>query len=192
MKTLMLLATTALLSMNSAAFCQTEQKPSVPTIPATQIEPRKVATALEFVATASSANSFEIDAAKLALKRAQAPELKAFAQRMIEAHSPAQEELLAIAKSGDKTKEFAEPAPDGEQQGILAKLASVKDGPDFDKMYIEGQIYVHQRAISLLKGYSDGDSDLNRFAAKTLPTIIDHYQMAQELGSKLNVKAPAQ
>ncbi|WP_421915951.1 DUF4142 domain-containing protein [Mesorhizobium sp.] len=182
-------AVAAIAILPSLALAQSDAGKSVPTIPATQIEPRKVATPLEFVSTASSGNSFEIDSGNLALKKAQSAEVKAFAKTMVDDHSQAQQELVGLATN--ETVEFGKPAPDGEQQGMLGKLDTVK-GSDFDVMYVETQIYAHQRAISLYKGYAQGTSPLNQFAAKTLPTIVMHYQIVLDLGQKLKVKPVAQ
>lgn len=173
----------------SPAFAQSQADSSVPTIPESQIEPRKVATTFEFVATASSGNAFEIEAARLALEKAQSPEVKALAQTMLDDHTAAQEELLAVGKSANT--DIAKPAPDGEQQGLLDKLAAA-DAAAFDAAYIDSQVFAHQRALALFKGYAEGSEPLNQYAAKTVPVLQMHYQMVLDLAAKLPGEAAVQ
>ena len=186
------LASSLLLAMPALAqstLSQSTLAPSVPTIPESQIEPNKVATTYEFVATASSANAFEIEAAKLALQMAQSPDVKSFAQTMIEDHTAAQEELLATGKA--VSTDIAKPQPDGEQQGLLDGLEGSEPGT-FDALYVDSQIFAHQRAVALFKGYAEGSEPLNLYAAKTLPTLQEHYAMILDIAGKMQTKAAAQ
>jgi putative membrane protein len=177
------------LSLASPAFAQSQSDSSVPTIPESQIAPRTVATTYEFVATASSGNAFEIEAATLALQKAQAPEVKALAQKMLDDHTAAQAELLAVGKTANT--DIAKPAPDGEQQGLLDKLGAA-DPAAFDAAYVDSQVFAHQRALALFKGYAEGSEPLNQYAAKTLPTLQMHYAMVLDLAAKLPGEAAVQ
>ena len=170
-------------------FAQSQSDSSVPTIPETQIEPRKVATPYEFISAASSADEFEIKSSTLAKTLASSAEVKAFADMLISDHTAAMAELIAAGKA-DKV-EIAAPSPDGEQQGLLAKLENVK-GEDFDKMFIQAQLFVHQRAIALFKGYAGETSNLGKYANKTLPTLTGHYAMATKLADSLGMVDEAQ
>jgi len=161
----------------------------MPTIPETQIEPRKVATPFEFVSAASSADEFEIKAAQIALQKAQLPEVKAFAQMMIDDHAKSTAALMAAAKSD--SVDIAEPSPDGEQQGMLGKLDQANSS-DFDRVYVETQVFVHQRALSLFQGYSEGDAALNRFAMATLPVLSKHYAAITEMAGKVGAENAVQ
>ena len=186
------LAASLLLTMPALAQSKVSQShlaPSVPTIPESQIEPNKVATTYEFVATASSANAFEIEAAKLALQMAQSPDLRSFAQTMLDDHTAAQEELLATGKAANT--DIAKPQPDGEQQGLLDGLESAE--PErFDALYVDSQIFAHQRALALFKGYAEGNDPLNLYAAEALPTLQKHYGMILEIAGKMQSEAAAQ
>jgi len=166
-----------------------QDKPIMPTIPETQIEPRTVATPFEFVSAASSADEFEIKAAQIALQKAQLPEVKAFAQMMIDDHTKSTVALMSAAKSDNV--DIAAPSPDGEQQGMLGKLEQA-NAPDFDRVYVETQVFVHQRALSLFRGYSEGDAALNRFAMGTLPVLTSHYNAITELAGKVEAESAVQ
>ncbi len=56
-------------------------------------------------------------------------------------------------------------------------------GAQFDRQYIEEQLKAHRDAIELLEIYSKrGDNDaLKQLAASLLPTIEEHYRLAQNL-----------
>lgn len=183
------LAALAVSLLVAPALAQSQSDSAVPTIPESQIEPRTVATTYEFVATASSNHAFEIEAATLALQKAVMPEVKALAQTMLDDHTAAQAELLAVGKSANT--DIAKPAPDGEQQGLLDTLGAA-DPQAFDAAYIDSQVFAHQRALALFKGYAQGSEPLNQYAAKTLPTLQMHYGMVLDLAAKMPGKAAVQ
>jgi putative membrane protein len=66
-----------------------------------------------------------------------------------------------------------------------AKLDNLtkSNGQDFTKQYDDMQVSAHKDAVSLFERYAkDGDNpDLKAFAGKTLPTLKEHLQMAQDL-----------
>jgi predicted outer membrane protein len=78
---------------------------------------------------------------------------------------------------------------DNSDTGVLDSLKPLK-GADFDKAYIaKVGLEGHQKAIAAFeKEASDGqNADLKKAAQKALPTIKEHYQMAQQLASKKGV-----
>ena len=162
---------------------------SVPTIPETQIEPRTVATPYEFISAASSADDFEIKSSTLAAERAASADVKAFAAMLVEDHTAAMAKLMEAGKADGV--EIAQPSPDGEQQGLLGKLEAV-EGAAFDRMFIQAQVFIHQRAIALFKGYGEGSSNLNRYAASSLPTLSAHYATALQLAQAMEMENAAQ
>lgn len=60
-------------------------------------------------------------------------------------------------------------------------------GPDFDRAYASQMVQDHAQAIQLFEQASADipDKDLKKFAEKTLPVLRKHYQMAQDLESKV-------
>jgi putative membrane protein len=74
-------------------------------------------------------------------------------------------------------------------RAVLDSLKPLK-GADFDKAYISKVgLEGHKQAIAAFeKEVSDGqNADLKKAAQKALPTIKEHYQMAQRLASKKGV-----
>lgn len=172
----------SLLVFASPALSQSQGDSSIPTIPESQIEPRKLSSTYEFLSTADAAGQFEILSGQMALQKSGSDKIKMLARQMIDDHTKAQQELREAGKA-DRT-EIAASSPDGEQKGLLNKLEPAT-GADFDRLYVESQVFAHQRAIAVFKGYQSSDNNLGRFAAKTLPTLVQHYAMVIEAASGL-------
>jgi putative membrane protein len=134
-----------------------------------------------FVAKAAASDMFEIEAAKLALKRSTNAEIKAFAGKMEKAHTKTTEDLkAAIAASGAA---ITPPTMLPEDlQGKLDDLTKADD-KDFDKDYADSQVDAHQAALNLLQRYAqDGDTPaIKAFAAATAPAVQEHLNMAEGL-----------
>ena len=125
----------------------------------------------------------EVALAELAAERAEAEAVTDFANRMIEDHSAANDELAGLGEASGI------PLPDGlnaEHQAMRDELEGMK-GAEFDLAYMRGQIVDHQKTTQLLMWEitAGQDADLQRFAAATLPTILDHLRAAQEIVTDL-------
>lgn len=178
-----------LLLLCSPALAQSQGDSSIPTIPESQIEPRALSSTYEFLSTADAADDFAITAGKMALQKSGADNIKTLAQTLVDDHSRMQQELRAAGKA-DNT-EIAAASPDGEQKGLLNKMEPVT-GTDFDRLYVESQIFLHQRAIAVFKGYQKENNNLGRYAAKTLPSLVQHYSMVIEAASGLQAVGAVQ
>jgi putative membrane protein len=133
-----------------------------------------------FVQTATVSNLFEIQSSQLALEKAQAPEIKAFAQTMINDHTKAGEELKQVASQAGI------PAGPGELDAThKARLSALsnKSGAEFDRTYVIEQQKAHDDAVALFSAYAaDGTQpELKGFAEKTLPALQQHEAMADKL-----------
>ena len=65
-------------------------------------------------------------------------------------------------------------------------------GDRFDRAYIASQLQDHQRTAQLL-AYEIGsgeNADLKSFAEDTLPVVLEHLQMAQDIATKLWAVGP--
>jgi len=138
--------------------------------------------AQDFVQQAAIGNMFEIESSKLALDHAQSAEVKTFAQRMIDDHTKAGNDLKAAVQSAS----INVPAElDQAHKDKLAKLQAAST--DFDRQYVDMQVSAHDDAVNLFQGFADnGDNpDLKQFAANTLPTLKDHQKMIHEISDNL-------
>lgn len=135
-----------------------------------------------FVDTAAVAGLFEIETSKVALERSKNPEVRKFAQMMVDDHTRIAANLkkAAAAASGDIT---VPSALDAEHEAMLAKLKTA-NGTEFDTLYVQAQTTAHEQAVGLFGSFAkDGDqSGLKAFAAETLPILqkhLEHVKMIQ-------------
>lgn len=124
----------------------------------------------------------EMALGELAADRAQSPAVADFARRMIDDHGAANDALAALATERD----IALPdALSTGHQAMLARLEAVEDA-DFDLAYMRAQVITHQKAALLLMGAADGqNAGLIQFATATLPVVLDHLHMAQDIVADL-------
>jgi len=128
-------------------------------------------------------NISEIAAGKLALEKSQSDDVKRFAQKMIDDHTKAQQELQALA-DGKGVKLPTE--PDAKHKALSKELSALK-GEAFDKTYLkQGGLNDHQKTHKLLARVQDKakDPELKAYAAKTITAVDQHLTMAQEAAAK--------
>ncbi|MFN3634412.1 MAG: DUF4142 domain-containing protein [Rhizobium rhizophilum] len=172
-----------LLTWSTAAYAQ-ESQPAQQLTPATT--PGQAATTLAldpagFAKEAAAANAFEILSSEVALRRGQSPEVKAFAQTMINDHRRAQMDLQNAAKSDNVS--LPEDLSMEQKQTLLAlEQAEVSQ---FDSAYLSAQMKAHDQAIQLLGSYSaDGPpGGLKTYATAHYPALRTHMVRAQSLTS---------
>jgi putative membrane protein len=131
-----------------------------------------------FVKKAALDGMTEVEAGKLALDKSKDPKIREFAERMVKDHTKAGAELESIAKA----KGLAAPKTlDAEHQAMVESLKS-KSGQEFDHAYAVHMNMDHSKAIALFESATkSADAELAGFAQKTLPTLNEHKQLAQEL-----------
>ena len=134
-----------------------------------------------FVTAAAISDMYEVTAGKIALQRAQSPDVKAFAQKMVDAHTMTTQKLKSVLASNNIN--VTPPAHvDDRRQGMLDDLRGAK-AADFDHRYITQQIAAHKEADILFRGYAKNGDDaaIKDFAAATDKDIKMHLSMAQQL-----------
>ena len=132
-----------------------------------------------FVEKAAQDSIAEIDLGELAKERAESEEVKQFAQRMIDDHGKANEQLEEIAKS----KGAVIPTEAGEEHSKLRAELGELEGEAFDQKYMAAMAEDHQKAVDLFQKQAEEgqDPELKSFAEQTLPIIKEHLTMAQSL-----------
>jgi len=173
MKRYMIVAALAALSVTPAAAQNNASQP------AAQTQAAAVTSAQQFTDVAAVSNLFEIESSKIALEKATSPQVKEFAQRMIDDHTKAGDELKAAADAqGIKVPTEL----DDKHKQLLDQLNAAA-GADFDSAYIKMQTDAHHEAVALFDQFSKGgeDGQVKDFAAKTLPTLQDHEKTVQGL-----------
>lgn len=137
----------------------------------------------DFILQVSASDLFEIESSKLALTKGD-DATKAFAQQMITEHEKTSAELKALLSGGKVTGAPTTTLTDDHKEEIdgLAKL----DGAEFSEEYVDDQVDAHEDAVDLFKRYAEGgdNAELKAWAAKTLPALQHHLEMAQGLDKK--------
>jgi putative membrane protein len=150
------------------------------------------ATPETFVKTAAEDGMAEVGLAKLALKKSSNNEVKQFAQKMEQDHEQANDQLSSIAKS----KGLDIPKKLDAKHEAMMKSLSAKSGAAFDSAYAEHMAKDHAKAVALFESASkSSDPELAAFAKKTLPTLQEHKQLADNLHSSVGTRtasAPGQ
>lgn len=139
----------------------------------------------KFAQQAAEANAIEIQTSEMALEKATDPQVKEYAKRMIDQHSKANEELLAVINQTipEKWRPMKELPPQRKKEmESLQKLS----GAQFDKKYMDTMAKSHERAVKLYeKQVKDGKNEqLKAYAEKTLPAIKEHTKMVKGMAQQ--------
>lgn len=137
----------------------------------------------EFMNKAAQAGISEIQAAEMALSKTNNEDVRQFAQRMIDDHTKANNELKDIAARKGVTL----PTEPNEDQKETASDLKEYSGEDFDAEYMDAQIDAHETVIDFFQDEIDdgSDADVVAFAEKTLPTLESHLEMAENVNDNL-------
>ena len=108
----------------------------------------------EFVHDVASKNLAEIELSRLALSKSASPEVKAFAQMMIDEHGAAGNTLRGVVSA----QTTAWPTALDEKHREPLDDLSDKQGPDFDREYVKAMIESHQDLAAKLESRLDVQS----------------------------------
>ena len=132
-----------------------------------------------FMRHAAADSLAEIDMGHIALDKSSSAQVKELAQRIIDDHTKANDQLMTIAQQKQVTLP-TEPMPMAKQEAAHLKTLS---GETFDKAYAHAMVKDHRKAIKLfgMESQNATDSDVKQFASTTLPVLKTHLQMAEQL-----------
>jgi len=153
---------------------------------ATQTASANAMTANDFVQTAAVANMFEIKSSELARDHAESDQVKTFAQKMIDDHTKAGDDMKAAVESANA--DITVPTDlDQPHKDMLDKLQAA-NGADFDRQYVDMQVKAHDDAVKLFQDFAEkGDNDqVKQFAQNTLPTLKDHQKMIHDMSDQMS------
>lgn len=176
-----------------AAGAATAQPVTAASSSASEVAGVKVQTAklarhdAAFLKQAAQNGHAEVEGSKLALTKGVHPQVKAFAQQMVDDHTKAGNALTALAVS----KGVDVPTEPSIAQRAKLKLLSARDGDSFDQHYADSVgVAAHEDTVKLFKkaAAEATDTDVKAFATKTLPTLEHHLQMARELKAATDKK----
>jgi putative membrane protein len=135
----------------------------------------------DFVQQVTLSDMFEIQSSQLAMDKVIDEPTKAFARQMVADHTKTSAELKGLIQNG-AVKQPAPAVLDSAHQKLLDKLKDLK-GQELAKEYRDQQVSAHKDAVSLFERYAKGGDNaaLKDWAAKTLPGLQHHLEMAQNL-----------
>jgi putative membrane protein len=144
-----------------------------------------------FVKTAALDGMTEVEFGKLAASKSSNSDVKRFAQKMVQDHGQANQELAAVARS----KGLTVPTKLDAKHEAMVKELRAKSGAAFDSAYASHMAKAHTKAVALFEAASQSsDPDVAAFAKKTLPTLQEHEQLANNLNASVETRtarAPA-
>ena len=136
-----------------------------------------------FVTKLAGVGMAEIELGTLAKDKASSREVKAFAQRMIDEHKKAGDELKAIAER----KHFAWPSTLPADATALKDRLSKLSGAAFDRAYIDAMVSGHREVLTEVRteAQSGSDPEVKAWAAKASSVVQAHLTHAEKQQSEL-------
>jgi putative membrane protein len=135
-----------------------------------------------FAVEAADGGMLEVQAGQLALTKSSSAVIKETAQKMIDDHTMANDELKALAA----TKNITLPGALSEKNQKKYNDLNEKSGADFDEAYAEMLVSEHKEAIDDFKEAADDakDADLKAWAAGKVSALEHHLEMAKAAKDK--------
>lgn len=143
----------------------------------------------QIAAIVVAANQVDIDAGKFAEHKAQAKDVKAFAQRMITDHTGVNKSATELVQKLHVTPEANDTSRNLEHGGEQ-NLANLKklDGAAFDKAYIDHEVAYHEAVLSAVDKTlipNAQNAELKALLVKVRPAFVAHLEHAKQLQSTL-------
>ena len=133
----------------------------------------------EFIEEAAKGGMFEVQSGQMAAQKASDAGVKEFANKLVQDHGKANDELKQIAEAkGVKM-------PDKEKMGDRHEMDKLKklNGAAFDREFAQHSVKDHQKDIKEFEKATQKvkDPDVKAWAEKQLPVLKEHLAMAQKL-----------
>lgn len=146
--------------------------------PAGTVTPTPPAPA--FLMFAGGSDLYEIQSSQLVMETTQNPDIRRFAQMMVEHHSKTTADAATAAMRAGLNP--PEPMLDAPKMAMIAALRRY-DGVERDHLYVTQQMMAHKEALGLMKTYAEtGETpELKAAAQATIPVIEGHLAMIERL-----------
>ena len=133
----------------------------------------------DFAVEAADLGMKEVQLSTTALTKASSPEVKQFAQMMVDDHTKANNELKALAQQ----KNITLPTVVGNENQREIENLSDKTGADFDKEYMDQMVKDHKEAIDEFEDAAENDKDaeLKSWASSKLAALRQHLAEAERI-----------
>lgn len=138
----------------------------------------------EFLIMAAQGNNAEILTSQLARQKSRNQSVLQFADRMIQEHTAANQQLETLARQYGVTL----PRDAGPLDNAVARRLNELSGSEFDRAYMDAQVASHMKSVALYNTQVQlGQAqDVKTFASRLLPNIRGHYEMASQMSPNRN------
>jgi putative membrane protein len=140
----------------------------------------------DFMMKAAQMDLAEIALGNLAVSKAQSEDVRRYGQMMVDDHTRTSQELATLAAGENVTLPTT---MDNKHQAAMNKLSGLS-GAEFDRAFMKQMVKDHEAAVKLYQkqaNQTNGDAEVTAFAAKTLPALQSHLQMARSMnGGNMN------
>lgn len=148
-----------------------------------------------FVKKAMEGGLAEVQLGQLALQKSNNPDVKQFAQKMVDDHTKLNDQMKPIAEQlGVNVPD----SPSKKDKATMAKLQGLS-GDSFDKAYMKDMVKDHKTDLSEFKTEAQNGSNpqVKQAASQGAEVISQHLQMAEQIAPKVgagssNTKASMQ
>ena len=132
-----------------------------------------------FIRRAAEGGMAQVQLGELAQQKAESPQVKEFAQRMVNDHSKANDQLKQLAAKEGVTVPEKLSARDKETKARLEKLS----GAEFDRAYMADMVSHHTHDVTEFRtqARTARDPAVKSFASETLTTLEDHLKNARNV-----------
>ncbi len=143
----------------------------------------------KFITEAATGGKAEVELGKLASERGGSDAVKQFGQKMATDHGKANDELAQLAQQKGITLPTDLDAKHKKLHDRLSKLS----GAEFDAAYMREMVRDHDKDVKEFQRESrrGKDPDVKAWAAKTLPTLQEHDQLAKQTQASLKGASPS-
>lgn len=133
----------------------------------------------EFAVEAADGGLMEVQLGTLAVTKASSPEVKQFAQMMVDDHTKANNELKALAQQ----KNITLPTTLGNENQRKVENLREKTGAEFDKEYMDLMVKDHKDDIDEFEDQAQrgNDPELKSWASSKVAALRQHLQEAERV-----------
>lgn len=166
-----------------------ESPPAAETAAPAPAPAQSAVTDPQIAAIVVAANEVDIRAGELARERAENPEVKAFAERMVTDHTGVNKAASDLVGRLGVTPEPNATSQKLTQDGEQARAAlQGQTGAAFDRAYVDGEVAYHQAVLdaidqTLIPGAQN--AELKALLEQTRPAVAAHLEHARQLQGTL-------
>ena len=168
-----------------------QQKAGQPRNPAGAPPATLASNEREFLLKTAMNGRKEVEMARLATQKSTNNEVKQFAQRLVDDHTTANQEIEDLAgRKGVTVPPESTASAEKSRKGSPAHMEQLSklSGEHFDLAFVQRMVESHTRSVAEFERQSKNatDNDIRTLTAKLLPTLKEHLEHARTLSKSLS------